>query len=805
MNLWRDIRFGFRLWRSSPGFAAVAALTLALGIGATTAIFSVIYAALFEPMPYPDPDQLVMLWSKFPGGRGSVSPGDYLDWKRQNTVFQDVNAWSGETFNLATPEQPEQVNAAAVTPGFYRMTGNKFLMGRDFLPEEGEVGKDHAVVLTHRLWQRLGSDRNILRKQLRLNSEPYTVVGVFAPGTADRVPFGLVVPLAFRPDQLNHDAHWLMTMGRLKPGVSLSQAQADADVIASRLAQEYPDSNRNRGIGVDPLHDDFVPPEVRRTLWLLMAAVGLVLLIACVNVANLLLARATARQHDVAVRASLGASRRQVFGQFLSESLALAGIGGSLGAALAFAMIKLFINVMPPNTLPSEADVRLSVPVLLFTLIATTISGVLFGCAPAWQASRLDLNETLKEGGRTFSGHGRHRLRRSLVIAEFALALTLLASAGLAIHSLWNVARVDPGFRTDHILTFSLPVPEKHFSQPEQIVSFYRQMLEKMQSLPGISHAEAGTFLPLQGTQFGLAFNIVGHEMDLGSRPGAQFGMVTPDFFQTFDIRISQGRAFTDQDVAGGIPVAIVNEAFVKQFLRGMDPLRQKISTAKMTPGIGRLGPLVEWQIVGVYHNVRSNGLHVEEFPQIDVPFYQSPWPQASVAVRTSGDPELMTKSIAAAVHSIAPDLALANLQTMEQIASESLVSDRFVSGLYGAFAAVALLLAAIGIYGVMAFMVTQRTHEIGLRIALGAGRQQLLNTVLREGCALAAVGLAIGLGGACLVGRAMQSTLYGVGSVDFVAFGAVSIILLASALLACYIPARRAAKVDPMVALRYE
>jgi len=804
MNLWRDIGFGLRLWRKSYRFAAVAALTLALGIGATTAIFSVIYAALLEPMPYPNPDQLVMLWSKFPGGKGSVSPGDYLDWKRQNTVFQDVNAWNGTTFNLATAEQPEQVNGVAVTPGFYRMTGNKFLMGRDFVPEEGELGKEHVVVLTHRLWQRLGSDATILRKQLRINSEGYTVVGVFAPGTNDRESFDLVVPLAFKPDQLNHDSHWLLAMGRLKPGVSLSQAQADLDVIANRLAQQYPESNKDRGISVELMQGDFVPADTRKTLWLLMAAVGFVLLIACANVANLLLARATTRQREVAVRASLGASRLQVFAQFLSESLVLAVIGGVLGTALAFIMIKVFTSAMPAYTLPSEADVRLSVPVLVFTLITTMIAGVLFGCAPAWEASKLDLNETLKEGSRAFSGHGRHRLRRGLVIAEVALALTLLASAGLAIHSFWNVARVDPGFRTDHVLTFSLPVPDKRFSQPEQIVSFYRQLLEKLESLPGVQHAEVGTATPLQGAQLGLAFNIVGREVDLGSRPGAQFGMVSPGFFQTFGIQMMNGRTFTDQDVAGGMRVAVVNESFTKHFLQGLDPLRQKLAVAQLNPGVGKLGPIIEFQVVGIYHDFRTNGLR-NEYPQIVVPFYQTPWPQATIAVRTSGDPALMTKTIAAAVHMIGPDLALADLKTMDQIESESLVSDRFVSELYGAFAAVALLLAAIGIYGVMAFMVTQRTHEIGLRIALGADQQQVLKTILSEGLALAAIGLVIGLGGACLVGRAMRSTLYGVGTVDFAAFGAVSFVLLGSALLACYVPARRAAKVDPMVALRYE
>jgi predicted permease len=808
MNLWRDVRFGFRLWRKNYGFAAVAALTLALGIGATTAIFSVIYATLFEPLPYPDPEQLVVVWSKPPGGNNVISAGDFQDWQQQNKTFQTVAAFTRAAFNLAMPgSQPEMIDGGRGTPGFYdKVIGEKPWMGRYFLPEEAQAGKDHVIIMTHRLWVRLGSNPNIVGTQLRLDSEPYTVVGVRPPGPPDRMGGDIFAPLVFKPEQLNHDFHWLLAFGRLKPGVTLAQAQADMDVVARRIAQDHPKSNQGWGVSVEPLHNDFLPQEFRKTLWLLVAAVGFVLLIACVNVANLLLARGTTRQKEVALRASLGASRRQVFAQFLSESMVLALIGGALGTALGVAMIKAFMVAMPKYTLPSEADVRLSVPVLLFTFAATMIAGIFFGCAPAWQASRLDLNETLKEGGRSVSGSGRQRLRQSLVIVEFALALSLLAGAGLAVHSFWNLARTDPGFRADHLITFQLPVPDKQFSQPEQMVTFYRQLLEKIQSLPGVTHAEAGKGMPLQGTDFGMPFTIAGKPVsDPSARPGAGFAMVTPGYFQTFGIQMSRGRSLTEQDVAGGIPAAVVNETFANRYFKDIDPLTQRILVEQLIPGVTKLGPPIEWQIVGVYRNVRNGGLRSDGFPEIDVPFWQSPWPNAEMAVRTSADPLLMTKSIAAAVHSVDPDLALANVKTMDQIVSESLVSDRFLSLLYGSFAAVALLLAAIGIYGVMAFMVAQRTHEIGLRIALGADQRHVLKIVLVEGLALAAIGLAIGLGSACLVGRAMRSTLYGVGTVDFAAFGAVSTVLLATALLACYIPAQRAAKVDPMVALRYE
>ncbi len=808
MNVWRDLKFGFRLWRKNYGFAAIAALTVALGIGATTAIFSVIYATLFEPMPYPNPDQLVVLWSKVTGFHNVVSAGDFRDWLQQNTSFQALATSNGVSFNLAMPgSPPEMIDGGRSTPGYYdRVFGEKPWMGRYFLPEEAQAGKDHVVIMTHRLWERLGSNPKILGTQLRLDGELYTVVGVRPPGQPDRMAGDLFAPLTFKAEQLNHDFHWLLVFGRLKPGVTLAQAQADMDVVASRIAHDFPVSNKGWGIYVEPLHNDFLPKEVIKTMWLLMAAVGFVLLIACVNVANLLLARGTTRQREIAMRTSLGATRWQIFLQLLSESVALAFIGGVAGTALGFVMIKVFLFRMPQYTLPSEADVRLSIPVLLFTFGTTLIAGVLFGCAPAWQASKLDLNETLKEGGRGFGGAGRHGLRRFLVVSEFALALALLAGAGLALHSFWNLARVNPGFRVDHLLTFDLPVPNEKFTMPEQMVAFYRELLDRVQSLPGVIDAGVANGKPLTGANMGMPFSVEGQAVaDPSSRPGAAYILTTPGYYRTFGIQMVQGRAFTDQDRAGSVPVVVVNQAFADKYLKGMDPLKQRIMVEQLIPGVAKLGPTTPYQIVGVYRNVRNNGVKGDSFPEMHVPFWQTPWPQALMAVRTASSPELMTKAIAAQIHAVDPDLALANVKTMEQIATESLVGDRFVSEMFGTFATVALLLAAIGIYGVMAFTVAQRTHEIGLRIALGANQKQVLQIILKEALILAAIGLAIGLGGACLVGRTMHSTLYNVGSVDLPAFSAVAIVLFASAMFASYIPARRATKVDPIVALRYE
>ncbi len=790
--------------RRSPGFAAVAIITLALGIGANTAIFSVIYAVLLAPMPYPHPEQLVMVWSHVRDGNNSVSAGDFLDWRQQNATFQDLIAWTDVAYNFATPDQPERITGRAMTPGAYRMTGDTFFLGRDFLPEEGEIGKDRVVILTHRLWAHLGADPDIIGKQIKMGGEPYTVVGVNQPGQIDRLESQFVVPLSFKPDQINHDFHWLLVIGRLKAGVSLAQAQADMNVVTARIAQQHPKSNKGWSSSVEQLHNDFFPKDSQRILWLLMGAVGLVLLIACANVANLVLAKGTTRLREAAVRTSLGATRRQLFSQFLSENLVLAAVGGGLGIALGAALLQVLVSRLPPNQLPSEADIALNLPVLLFSLAATTIAGALFGCVPAWHVSRVDPNETLKAGGRSGMGLARHRLRKSLIVCEFALALTLLSGAGLALHSLWNLSRVDLGFRADHLLTFGLEPPKEQPFQSAHLINFYRDAVDKIKALPGVVNAEVATGMPMRGTHFGMPFSIAGQPVsDPSSRPGAGFEMVSPEYYETLGIQLVNGRSFTAQDSASAPHVAIVNETFVRHFLPGVDPLQQRILVEQLVPGETKLGPPAEWQIVGVSRNIRNGGMRDDDFPVIDVPFEQSPWPQAAVVVRMSGDPAAMSKTVAAAIHSISPDVPLEEIRTMDELVDDSLVNDRFMTALYGSFAGVALLLSAIGIYGVMAFVVAQRRHEIGLRIAFGASQDHVLSLVLKEGLMLAAGGLGLGLIGAYFVGRALNGLLYGVGSIDSIALGAVATTLFAAAFLACYIPARRAAMVDPMVALR--
>ena len=806
-TLFKNLRFAWRQMRRSPGFAITAILTLALGIGATTAIYTVVYATLLAPMPYPKPNQLVMVWSKVGNDRHDfVSGADYLDWKQQNTVFQDLVAFSATRFNMAAKAEPEMVNAQFSSPGMYNMMGVPFVLGRDFLPEEGVAGRDHVAILANRLWKRLGADPEIIGKTVTLDQKPYTVVGVWAPGQPDRLPWELNVPFVLKPDQLNHETHWFMAMGRLKDGVTLQQANADMKTVAAHIAQANPRTNKGWSVSVEPLQNDFLGDNVKLTLWLLLGAVGFLLLIACVNVANLLLSKGTSRQKEVAVRSAIGASRRDVFLQFMTESLMLAVSGGICGVGLGYAMLRGFIALMPRDSLPSEADLRLNLPVLLVTLAATTIAGVLFGYAPAWYASRVDPAESLKEGGSAGYGSARNRLRRALIIGEFALALTLLSGAALAMHSFWNLNHVDLGVKTDHILTFGLPMNQGMDYTSDQVVAHYQQIIQSVESAPGVESASASTGMPLEDSGFGMSFTISGQPdyADPSQRPTAGMSMVTPDYFKTYGIHLIKGRFFTGADNATSLHVAVVNEQFVRDYMTGKDPIGQTLNIPQLTPGVPNLGPPQPWLIVGVFHDVRGGGFQ-QQFDEIEVPFYQNSWTRAGIGVRTAGDPDAMIRTISTAIHAVDPTVALDHVETLDQIREDDLSGERFGLLLYAAFAAIALLLATVGIYGVMAFAVGQRTHEIGVRMALGAGRSHVVTMVLQEALFLACAGLAIGLVGAWLVERAMQSTLYGIGSIDVSALAAVSAILLLSSLLASYVPARRASRVDPMRALRID
>lgn len=805
-TLMGNFRYSLRVLGKNPGLTAAVVATLMLGIGATTAIYTVVYAVLLAPLPYPHPEQLVMVWSRVHGHNNGMSAGDFLDWKDQNKSFQQLAAWRGGSLNLSTQEQPEQLAGMHPTPGWFSMQGIPFLMGRDFLPEEGVPGRDHETILTYRLWKRLGANRNMIGQPLRIDGEPYTVVGVLSAGVGDRFDFELATPLSFRPEQINHDYHWLLTMGRMKPGVTLQQAQADMDSVTSHIAAAYPTSNKGWGASVEPLQNDFLPRERIHNLWLLLGAVGFVLVIACVNIANLLLAKGAARQREIAIRSSVGANRRQIFAQFLTESLVLALLGGGLGVGLGVGLLRAILSIVPDGILPSEANFQLDTHVLAVAVAATTLAGLLFGCAPAWYASRVDPGESLKDGGRSGTGASSHKLRRGLITGELALALSLLAGAGLAIHSFWNLTRVDLGVRTDHVLTFGLTQAQSRFNSPEQMNIYNQQMLSAVRSVPGVSAVATVTGMPLRGTSDGMPFTLVGGPTyaDPSQRPGTDFQSVSPDYYQTFGIQVVKGRAFTDQDTASSVRVAMVNEEFASRYLKGLNPLQQRVSIEQIIPGLPKLGPAVEWQIVGIFHNVRYGDFR-DYGPEVDVPYAQSLSPSVTIGVRSAEDPAAMTKSIAAAVHSVDPQIALAHLRTLDEVKNESLAEDRFTMILFGGFAAVALLLAAVGIYGLMAYAVAQRTQEIGLRLALGATKLRVIRLILKEASRLAVVGLGIGLAGSALVGRTMRSTLYGVAAMDFYVIVSVAVILFLTALVASYLPARRAASIDPMQALRTE
>jgi putative ABC transport system permease protein len=814
-ELWRDIRYGLRLLWKSAGFTSVSLLALALGIGATTAIFSLLYSVLLAPLPYTDSDRIVMVWSHQKGERNGTSPSDYLDWQKQSTVFDSLSAWTGDGFTISTPDWTEQVQASRVAPGFFDLLfGAKVVLGRHFVSEDAQPGNDHVVILNNKFWrERFGSDPNIVGRKLRMSGELYTVLGVAAPSPSDHGDSKMNVPLAFKPDEIRRENHFLLVMGLLKRGVTLEAANAEMTVIAKHLSQSYPKTNQDLTVTVEPLKDDFLPKNTRLGLWLMMGAVGFVLLIACVNIANLLLAWGTARQKEIAVRASQGATRARIFRQFLIESLSLAMMGGTLGALLAFALLRGLMSLMPRNQLgiPYEADPHLNLPVLLFTLAATLLSGVLFGCFPAWHAARQNISDMLKEGGRSSSASsGHNRLRRVLVIAEFALALRLVAGAGLILRSFWNVTQLDLGIRRDHVLTFSVPIQRERTVTSAQIRSVYTQLQERIAAVPGVLKVALAPGLPAEGAGR-LHFTIVGQLSDesddnINKQPQTIFMPVTPDYYQTYGIRLTRGRCLDARDLAGAPRVAMVSESFARRYLPGLDPLTQRVKIVELLPDHRPpFGAPVEWQIVGVFHDVQYESHPTTGSAEVDVPFDQSPWPYTTIGVRTNGNPSAITSSIAAAIRSVNPDYPMTRVRTMDQVVSESLVTDRFTVLVFGSFAALALLLAAIGIYGVMTFSVAQRNHEMGIRMALGAGSADVLKLVVGEGMWAALIGMAIGFPGVYFVGKTLKGLLYNVGAMDVRALIGVALVLLASALVACYVPSRRATRIDPLAALRQE
>jgi len=810
-NWWRDVRFGLRMLARNKGFTAVAILALALGIGPNVAIFSIIWATFLAPLPYPQANRIAVIWTHYKGQREATSAADFAQYQAQSKSFQVMgfDAWNPiHITNTDGSESPDSGNIES--------TGNileiPMALGRYFQTGDGAPGKNHLVVIKHKLWvDRYHSDPNIIGKSILIENQPYTILGVFAAGPMDRICCSMFyVPMQFLPGI--QYPYYGQVVARLRPGVTAGQAQAEIASIANRLAAKRPGGNARHQwtTTVEPLKDDYLAPGLVRNLWLLLAAVGLVLLIACANVANLLLARGASRQQELAVRFALGASRRQVFAQFLAESLALASLGGVAGIGIGWAIMQGALAIVPKLT--SDNVVSLNLPVLAFAVAATLLSGVFFGCAPAWHAARVNLSDTLKQGSRFVVGSSRSRTQSILVIAEVALALTLLAGAGMTMHSFWNLTNIDLGVRTDHILTAFLdPRNSMHmasgasFPAAPQLAAQSRQILQKLQAIPGVEDAALATNTPLDGHN-SFPFTIAGRPIPANNdKPVADLVAVTPGFFRTFGVHLLRGREFGDGDTLSTQPVAMVSESFVRRYFPGVDPLSQQI----MIPFIvanQRPGTPVPHRIVGVFGDV-ANGKNLgdKDTPAIYISFFQNPLPFAAVALRTAVPPDTLTADLRSATAQAAPTLSLNEVRTMDEVVSTQLRGDRFSMVLLGGFAFLALLLSALGIYGVMASAVAQRTHEIGIRMALGAQKSEVVALIVRGGMKLALAGTGLGLIGAYGLGRLMRSNLYGVASVDYMSFAIVAVLLLAVAWIASWVPARRSAQVDPMIALREE
>ncbi len=807
-TLRNDIRFALRMMRRSPAFSIIAILTLAIGIGANTAIFSFVDAVLLHPLPYPHAEQIVNVWEKPPKyDRNGISTLNFLDWKNQNTVFTAMAAMTGGSYTLTGVDRPVQLHGQRVSAPYFDILGIRPALGRTFAADEDQPGKGEVAVISNRLWEsRFGSDRSIVGRTIGLDGKRYTVIGVMPPNTPfDRGWPDVWTPLVFEPKDMTRDFHWMMSWARLKPGVTLEQARAQMKSIAARIEHDYPESNKGWSATVDRFEEQVVDKNLRRSLLVLLAAVAAVLLIGCANLANLLLARGAWREREVAIRSALGAGRRRLISQFLTESIVLSSAGGVLGLALGIGMIFGLKAALPPFMLPSEANVQLDWRVLLFTAMAVIATAILFGIGPALQSARSDHGVTLKEGGRGLtSGASKLRLRSILVVTEVALAFVLLSGAALLIRSFYQLQQVDPGFETTNVTTMWLPMSDKEYPDAARVVAYESRIMEQIAAVPGVRDVASTTALPLQGWGWGMPILIEGQQVDRANRPGVYFKMVSPSYFRTLGMKVKQGRALAETDVAGGVPAIVINESLAKKFFKGVQPIGKRIYIQQIITGKHELGAELPWQIVGVVADEKVNSLD-DSSPGVYVSYKQSPTPGVALIVRGAMDAALLVKSIQQAVWNVNKNQALDDIKPLEQIKSESLGGNRLRTVLLGVFAGIALLLAAIGIYGVISYSVAQRTHEMGLRAALGASVWDQMRLVLSSGMTMTGIGLAIGIAGSLAVTQLLSSLLFGISARDPLTLAFVTLVLGAIALAACYVPAWRATRVDPMVALRYE
>ena len=799
-TLIKDLRYGVRSFLKRPGFLVIAVATLALGIGATTAMFTVVNSVLLRPLQFPEPERVVIFEGINPRDgitESNVSVPDIDDWQKQSQSFEQIAAFITGGVFISTGDEVERVRAAGVSTEFFRIFKTNPISGRTLQAGDINEGAVTAVVISHSLWQgRFGGAGDIVGRKITLNGKPVNVVGIMPAGFTYPNDSEMWTPLPLEPAKERRDNRYVSAVTRLKPGVSLTQAQTEVDTINQRLAQSYVETNSGWGVRLIELRESLVG-ELRTSLLILLGAVAFVLLIACANVANLLLARAAYRQKEIALRTALGASRLRVVRQLLTESVLLSVVSGVLGLALSFWLIKLLLAITPPNT-PRLSEISIDLRVFAFTFAVTILAGILFGLFPALQTSRPNLNETLKDSGQRGSETGgRNRVGSFLIVSEIALSFILLAGAGLLIKSFLHLREINPGFNPDNVLTMRVTLPPGKYAQGEPRAQIFKQLIDQVKATPGVQSAGAVLSLPLRGDSFNVGRSVIpeGRPMTPDEQSNAQHLPVTPDYFQTLQIPLKAGRLFTDQDTLKSTKVAIVNETMARALWPNENPIGRRFTVWR--------DEKFPREVVGVVGDTKSS-LDKEAGHQMYVPYAQDPnWGSLSLVVRTAGEPTALAGSVREAIRAVDRGVPNYNLKTMNDVVLTSAAPRRVPMLLLSAFAGVAMLLAMLGIYGVTSYYVTQRTHEIGVRMALGAQILDVLKLVLQRAMLLALIGIGIGVAGAFAVTRYLTSLLFGVKPIDTLTFVAVAVVLAIVVFIACLVPARRAAKIDPLEALR--
>jgi len=809
-SLLHDLRYAIRRLRNDPSFSAVAIATVALAIGANTAMFGFVHGILLRPLPYPESDRIVRVLEKRPtGGPNGISTLNYLDWANENTVFEYIAAEAAWRATLTGGDEPVLIRGARASAHYFDIFGAKPALGRTFLPDEDQPGRDHVVLLSHVLWEnRFGSDPAVLGQDIVLDGEAYTVVGVLEKGGPfDRAAARIWKPLAFQPSNNTRDFRWLGASAKLAPGVTLEQAKAQMDAIGRRLADAYPGSNEGWGVAVDRLADVLIGPQLRTAVTILFAGTALVLLIGCANLANLALTRGFSRADEMAVRSALGAPRWRLVRQLLVESVVVSLCGGFVGVGIGYALMRWIQSLIPPYTLPPAVSVGMDTSVLLFTVTVAVLTGLLFGAAPSAQVTNPELVGSLKEGrrGTTAFSLGR-RMRSGLVVGEFALAFVLLVASGLLMRSFLTLLDVDPGFETTNVLTAGLPISPEQHPDPIELNAYLASISTAVKAVPGVRETALTSALPLQGWGYGVAYSIAGREaMDRGHRRLAYFKVVSPSYFDALAIQLLAGRVLSGDDTAGTPPVALINETLARREFPDEDPVGRRVLARATVPGKAELGAEIAWEVVGVIADEKITGLGDEVSAGIYVSNQQSPTYGMSLVVRAVVPPHALQRAVRSAVDRVNGNQALSEVRTLEEIVDQSMLGNRVVSTVLTVFSSIALLLAAVGIYGVVSYNAAQRTQEMGIRAALGASPGNLRFLVFRDGMPLMLTGVVIGLAGTFTATRVLSSMLYGVSGHDALTIAVVAAVLSGVAGLACFVPAWRVTMVPPMEALRRE